>query len=279
VRRHESLTPADLAAFGLVGRPQRLPGGSATTYRVGPVVLKHIRGTSLKNNHSPALASWIAELSARLPDDGFRLPNGVPTRDGAWITPSGWTAWTFVTGRHASAADIPACIPAITKLHAALRSVPKHPLLDDGHTPWANAHRWSLGEPPDRIHPAVQPYVAALYRLRTPVPHQPYQLIHGDLNPENILIAPDLPPAFIDLSPFWSPPKFALAIFATWIGPRRGDMAALAHFQHLPHFHQWLIRAALRMLLVISDAGHVTDWPTSPEHRAAELVMNAVHLR
>jgi hypothetical protein len=276
VRRVEPLTPADLAAFGLVGPPQLLPGGSATTYRVGSVVLKHVRETSLENHHSPALAGWLAELTAHLPEDGFRLPRGVPTRDGAWITPGGWTAWTFVAGSHATATDIPACIPAITKLHAALRSVLKHPLLDNSHTPWANAHRWSLGEPPARIHPVLQPYVAALDRLRTPIPHQPYQLIHGDLNPENILIAPGLPPAFIDFSPFWSPPEFALAIFATWIGPRRGNMAALAHFQHVPHFHQWLIRAALRMLLVISESGNFADWPTSPEKRAAELVLDYV---
>jgi len=85
-------------------------------------------------------------------------------------------------------------------------------------------------------------YVTRLYELRKPIRRKPYQVTHGDLNPENILGAPDLPPAFIDFSPFWAPPELAVAIFANWIGPRRGDAGVLRHFENIPNFAQLLIR-------------------------------------
>src|SRR5437660_955959 len=95
-----------LNTFNLASHAEKLPGGSTGVYRVANVVLKHIGETSLENNHSPELAGWIAEFSAKVSQDGFRLPRGVPTKDGRWVTASGWTAWTFVEGSHATAADI-----------------------------------------------------------------------------------------------------------------------------------------------------------------------------
>ena len=43
--------------FNLAGDSQILPGGSTTNYRIGDIVLKRIRETSLENNHSPELAA------------------------------------------------------------------------------------------------------------------------------------------------------------------------------------------------------------------------------
>jgi len=196
-----------LNTFNLASNVEKLPGGSTGVYRVANLVLKHVTETSLENNHSPDLAGWIAEFSAKVRQDGFRLPRGVPTKDGCWVTDSGWTAWTFVEGRLATAADIPDCIAAIDSLHRALRDIAKNPLLDDSHTPCAKAHRWCLGDRPDHVHAVVRELVDELYRLRGPVAGRHYQVIHGDLNAENILVAPPEPPAFIDLSPFWVLPN------------------------------------------------------------------------
>jgi hypothetical protein len=100
------------------------------------------------------------------------------------------------------------------------------------------------------------------------------QLIHGDLNRENILIAPGLPPGFIDVTPFWAPVDFALAMFANWIGPRCGDPSVLCHFEGVPYFNQLLLRAVIRMLLVVSELRGVEEWES--ERRAAEIVLDYV---
>jgi hypothetical protein len=80
-----------------------------------------------------------------------------------------------------------------------------------------------------------------------------------------------MPPAFIDLAPIWRPAAFALAIFANWIGPRQGDVSVLRHFDHIPDFDQLLLRAAIRMLLIMSSFRE--DWADFPERRATETVI------
>jgi hypothetical protein len=264
--------------FGVDGEQIKLPGGSVETFRVQNVVFKPIEETSLENNHSLALAGWIAEFSSTLPQNGFRIPKGVPTIDGKWITEDCWTGWTFVEGAHATKEDIPQCIEAINAFHKTLKDISKNPLMDDNRTAWGKANEMCLGDKPESVNPLLQPYIDKLYELRKPVETE-NQLIHGDLNPENILIAPNLPPAFIDFSPFWGPPELALAIFANFIGPRKRDASVLDHFKDQPNFDQMLIRAAIRMLLVIDMLDKNRDyelkgWDDYPEKEATEIVIN-----
>ena len=250
-----------LREFNLTEHPLLLPGGSTQTFRVGNAVLKRIRETSLENNHSLILIQWIADFSLRLHEDGFRVPKPLPTVDNTWITPDGWTAWTFLEGRHASRADIPECIPAIVAFHKALKPISKHPLMDDNRTPWGKADRWCWGEKPAFVEPKLRSLVDQHYALRQPVDDLEFQLIHADLSPEIILIAPGLSHAFLDLSPFWGPPEFALAIFANFSGPRRGDASVLKYFEAIPQFDQLLIRAGIRMLLVMEAVrSDVDSW-------------------
>ncbi len=82
--------------FGIRAIPEQLPGGSQPTFRVGNIVLKRVKETSLENNHSPELIQWIAEFSHTLEETGFRFPKAILTSADTWITPDGWTAWTFV---------------------------------------------------------------------------------------------------------------------------------------------------------------------------------------
>ncbi len=156
---------------------------------------------------------------------------------------------TFVEGQAAKPADIPQCIQAIFALHRALKSIPKHPLMDDNRTDWGFAHRKCWGDKPDGIQPELRPLVDELYALRKPVATLECQLIHGDLSPDNVLVAPGLAPAFLDMSPFWGPPEFAAAIFANFAGPRRGDASLLRYFEAIPGFDQfeevWASRAPL----------------------------------
>jgi hypothetical protein len=269
--------------FGVEGELIKLPGGTRDAFRSGDVVFKLIKERSLENNHSPQLAGWIAEFSSTLPQEGFRIPKGVKTKDGKWITEDGWTAWTFVEGNHATKDDIAQCIDAINDFNKALKVIPKNPLMDENQTAFGQAHRLCLGEKPQSVHSLLQPYIDKLYELRVPVDAE-HQLIHGDLNSENILVAPGLPPAFIDFSPFWGPPELALAIFANFIGPRQRDASVLEHFKDQPNFDQMLIRAAIRMLLVIDildkDRNYKLEgWDGYAEKEAVEIIIDWVNKR
>jgi hypothetical protein len=62
-------------------------------------------------------------------------------------------------------------------------------------------------------------------------------------------------------------------MFANWIGPRRGDVSVLRRFEDIAHFHQLLLRAAVRMLLIVSELRGVEGWEGAPEKAAAELVL------
>jgi hypothetical protein len=62
-------------------------------------------------------------------------------------------------------------------------------------------------------------------------------------------------------------------MFANWIGPREGDVSALRYFSEIPHVYQLLLRAAVRMLLIVSELAGVQSWERAPEKRAAELVL------
>ena len=265
-----------LQEFHLTEEPSVLPGGSKKTYKVGNIVLKHVAETSLENNHSQQLIQWIAGFSDHIVQEGFRIPRAIKTAQGQWITHDGWTAWTFLEGKHAIKEDIPACIQGIIALHKELKGIAKHPLMDDNRTPWGKADKWCWDEKPLSIQPELKDYVDTLYKLRKPVGSLEDQLIHADLNPENILIAQGLPPAFLDLSPFWRPPEFALAIFANFIGPRRGDGTVLRHFAGIKAFDQMLIRAGIRMLLVMSVIDDLEDWKTSSERQAAQIIIDYI---
>ena len=71
------------------------------------------------------------------------------------------------------------------------------------------------------------------------------QLVHGDLT-GNVLFHPDLPPAVIDLSPYWRPSAFASAVVVAdalaWEGAGLELIDAAADE---PDFGQCLVRALL----------------------------------
>ena len=74
--------------------------------------------------------------------------------------------------------------------------------------------------------------------------------------------------------PFWASAEFALAIFANWAGPRMGDLSPLRYFYDIKNFDQLLIRASIRMLLIVSHLNGVDRCET--EKKAAELVLSYV---
>lgn len=254
-----------LNQFGIAGDPILLPGGEGRTYRAGDAIIKHI------HNDDPLYSEWIANLFDGITEDGFRVSKAIRTKTGAWITTDGWTAWTRLDGNHEYRNHIPESIAAIQAFHEAVRTAPKPQFLErTDDSPYSKADRYAWGAKPEYIHPDVRSDVELLYSLRRPVEGLHDQVIHGDLNPDNILLAPGLPPAIIDIAPYWRPPEFALAIYAYWIGPWRDDPKILKYFEDIPHFSQMLIRAAIRMLLIMSEFNRVHE--IEKYRRATEII-------
>ncbi len=261
------------AMFGLQGPAVELYGGAQPAYRFGQVVVKQLHARSLETEHSLGLAPWLAGELAPLEEKGFRLSHPIMAQNANWMLEDGWAAWTFVEGRPACGKDTPEVIEAIRALHRAIEHISHHPLLDQNTIAWGVAHRHCWNGRPERVHPVLAGLVDELYARYKPLPPFPHQLIHGDLNADNIRVLAGHPPGFIDFTPFWAPVDFAVAMFANWIGPRQGDISVLEHFKPIPHFYQLLIRAAVRMLLIVSELEGVDGWESASEKKAAELVL------
>lgn len=248
------------AAFGLASglKPVLLPYGEGRVFRAGDAVLKH-RGRDRAD-----VAAWIADLHADIQEDGFRVSRPLRTVQGGWLTDDGWSAWTYLDGHHDFRGRIPECIAAIARYHAALSPHPYPPILDTIDNPWRHADRFAFEERPATLHPALADQIDALYAIRRPLVGLTNQVIHGDVNVGNVLLAADPPPAgpppgIIDMAPYWRPAGFALAVYAYWAGPWWGVAERLDHFARVDQFEQLLVRAGLRMLLAMSVSGRIED--------------------
>jgi hypothetical protein len=179
------LRPAQdvLDAFEARGEPEPLAGGTGRAWRVGELVLKPL----------DADVAWQHEVLATIEENGFRVE-----RPRAEIV-DGWTAWTYVEGRH-ERGRWREIIDAGERFHAALPDL-RPPARDDNA--WDVGDRVAWGE---LSYPAVDRLLAALEPVEDPP-----RLMHGDLT-GNVLFHESLPPAIIDFAPYYRPPQYASAI-------------------------------------------------------------------
>jgi uncharacterized protein (TIGR02569 family) len=131
--------------------------------------------------------------------------------------------------------------------HLAVHDVPRPSFLDRRVDPWAIADRVAWGEVEgDRLRD--DPIVARLRNHLRPV-SQSCQLVHGDLS-GNVLVHPLLPPAVIDVSPYWRPPAFAAAVvLADALLWHDADEELVRDHAQLPDVAQLLLRALLFRLV------------------------------
>ena len=113
----------------------------------------------------------------------------------------------------------------------------------------------------DPLEPAA-PLLARLQALRGPV-DAPSQLVHGDLA-GNLLLAEGLPPAVIDMSPYWRPAVFAEAVLAVdglvWDeAPRELVLGRTAGFA------QAFVRALIFRLVAQEQAARAEGAPRLPD--------------
>lgn len=238
-----------LTSFGLDGEPRLLAGGEGRTYRIGDVIVRR------ENQDELPGATFAADLFSNIEESPeFRVSRPVRSGDGGWLV-DGWSAWTCVDGRPAEAGDAPSMVRAVEAFHSAVAGVPRSAQIGTRPLPYDRADLGAFEELPDEIDARVRPTLASLDALRRPLEGFTDQVIHGDLNAENVLIAPGQPPAIIDLAPYWRPPEFALAVAAYWMCAYDGHVGAFAAFEQVREFDQFLLRALIRTLLIMEGFG------------------------
>jgi uncharacterized protein (TIGR02569 family) len=186
----------------------------------------------------------------------------VPALDGRW-TVDGWAAVDHVAGEAEPAGRWPEVVAAGRAFHAAVALEPMPPHLPGRTHRWAVADRVAWGEqPPPPIGPRSAPLLRELEAMRRPVDLPP-QLVHGDLS-GNVLLAPGLAPAIIDVSPYWRPASYADAVIVVdallWWDEPDELVDALAP-DDLPRrgWRQLLVRAAVFRLVSLDEAGRLDD--------------------
>jgi hypothetical protein len=146
-----STVSADIGqAFDNVDTLYLLPGGEGRTYRAGNVIYRR--------ETNPAEAVYLAEVYHTLPEIGFRVPKPIRTRQGDLVSPTGWSAWTFVAGRPATRQDLPSVIEAIRAFHRALARQPYPAYLSTRDTPYDRAYQAAWDTPPVKRHEIIAPH-------------------------------------------------------------------------------------------------------------------------
>lgn len=258
-----------LEAFGLKGTAVPLTGGEGRSWRVGSAVLKPV-------DMSQDQLDWQAALYVSLQgESGFRVPAPIRSNEGS-LAVDGWFAVTFLEGSHLPGRwrDI---VAVGERFHHAIADVPRPDFLVDRADPWAIGDRVAWGE----VVPDDMPDVKHLRRLMAliqPIEAVP-QVIHGDLT-GNVLIQSGMPPAVIDLAPYYRDATFATAIVVVdglvWEG---ADPSLITDVGSMDTFPQYLLRALIYR--VVTDRLFRSDEPVradegDPYLPVVELVIAAV---
>jgi hypothetical protein len=196
--------PAEvLRAFDADADPRPL---AAPTWLAGDIVLKP--------DVDERLQTWMGTEVAPLARDGFRLAEPLPARDGSWVV-AGWGASRWVEGvcadeRGAEPDDWRSTLEGGRAFHRAVAHVLRPSWLADQQSWWAVADRRAWGEArPTEPVPELLATARVLEDACRPLGDP--QVVHADLG-GNVLLADGLPPAVIDVSPYWRPPAYAEGI-------------------------------------------------------------------
>ena len=249
--------PGVCATFGVLDRPVALPGGQGGAWRVGPVVLKKVGPHLIVAEEVRWLGTALEPLMG---GGGVRVRVAVPVAatDRRWVV-DGWAATPFLEGAPAGW-RWPEVLAAGRAFHAAVAHLPRPTFLDRRRTPWDVGDRMAWGDSMLAVStPGLVPLVDRLAAATRPVAVSS-QLVHGDLG-GNVLLSEDgAAPAVLDLSPYWRPPDWALAVVA--VDAMVWSDADPAPFEDLDP--QLLVRAMLYRLVTDDVLGQDTSAVNDP---------------
>lgn len=255
-----------LEAFGAYGEPVALSGGRGLASRVGRLVFKPA-------DMAPGELAWQADVLSTVDTSDVRLSYPQRTARGELVV-DGWAAWSYLPGEHRER-QWPEVIAVGDLLHRALVGLTRPAFLEGRSDPWSIGDRVAWGEASIEPYRDV-PHVRRLADRLAPVDARS-QLIHGDLT-GNVLFAEGLPPAVIDVAPYWRPPAFASAIVVAdalvWEGANDSLVGAVARIED---FGQMLARALIYRLVAAVEGGFEDD-QAARERRYGRAVDIAVAL-
>ena len=252
-----------LDAWGITDATQ-LPGGQGTTYGNDDLVLKPVG-----DRHE---AEWLSRtLDALRPSSTLRVIRPVRAHDNAWVV-DGWSAWERLAGV-AAPERVEDALEVSHLFHSLVADVDRSDAIGRHHL-WARGDASAWGEHELAVPAVLDAAVTGLVQRRSRV-DLPAQLVHGDLC-GNILFDDVLPPAVIDVSPYWRPRRYADAILVidsvAWHG---AGERALSRFAD-PVGVQMLVRALLFRLGTAAVAFEGNGARLADELRAYEPVLRAV---
>ena len=222
-----------LHAFNVSGIPNLLSGGQGTSYRVDNVVLKPTRDI--------VEPSWLAEIQNGLSSNKFRVPKPSRAKNGSWVF-NGWTASEFLEGEHRPGHYAEA-IELSRSFHRALKGIPKPGWFDKKTDVFAISDKMAWGETslPDYDH-AKEPLQRIFNLLKEN--RLPNQLIHGDWGTGQILFHDTLPPAVLDMTPYFRPADYPIAdMIVAALDHEDADTSIIDLGINVKDFDQLLLRA------------------------------------
>jgi uncharacterized protein (TIGR02569 family) len=172
----------------------------------------------------------------------------------------GWQAWEFVTGEHRTD-RWPEVVELCVSFHREIADVPRPDWLDRVtlDDQWTIADKVAWDELEFRFHPRVAPIAKRLRSCLRRI-DSPSQLIHGDFG-GNVLFSDLLPPAVIDLSPYWRPAALAVGVVVAdaivWEG---AEASLIDAARGIEEFDQFLARAELRRIIELDAAHRLWNW-------------------
>jgi uncharacterized protein (TIGR02569 family) len=241
-----------LDLFGVKGDADPLPGGQGAAIRYEDIVIKPC--------DNPVEWIGLAPLLSMLPQIGYRVAKPVQALNNRWVV-DGWMATHFVEGKPGFSGREEEAIAACRRFHQELSQVygssicPKW--LIAVPTVWRKADRIAWGE-----LPLPSEFDGDICRLLKPIADLrniidlPNQITHGDPGGSNILYAENLAPAIIDISPYWRPAGYAIAMMlADGIAWEGSEVSILARVHEEPNIGQLLLRAVLFRLTISALVG------------------------
>jgi uncharacterized protein (TIGR02569 family) len=240
-------------AFGVrEAEPRPRPHLPGPAWTCDAVLLRPVSDT--------VLAAWSAATIEELSGagvDGVRLARPVRASDGRRVV-SGWAACHDVVGQVRPRHDD--VVAVSLRLHRATAKLARPRFVDDRDDILARADRMAFGERTVSLDAETGgDLFAELARRRTPIT-VPSQLVHGDLFGTVLFDGADepdaptseqVPPAVLDIVPFWRPVEWAAAVVVVdalaWGG---ADAGIVSRWSHLVAWPQMLLHGLLFRLAV-----------------------------
>lgn len=231
-----------LDAFGCKGEARLLLEGEGRSYLAGDIVLKPI------DNIEEAI--WTADLMDTIVENGFRVARPVRAKNGSWVYQN-WTAFKYLEGQ-ASKQRAREKFEVAQNFQKALAGSSRPAFLETKVNPYVTADRMVWGKQILTMSEQLKPFLTPLISKLKPI-ELDEQLIHGDMT-GNILFHETLPPAVIDMTPYWHPAKYAEAIIAVdaivWDG---ADDTLLDMLDNTSEMNQLLLRAAIWRIKITDE--------------------------